>query len=126
MQSLAGKFLLRWVVSALGILFASAAFPSHIQLISDNQAWKVAVVAGLLLAIVNMFLKPILIFLSIPALILSLGLFLLVVNGITILIVSRLYSSLYVSNLGWAIAAGIIVGFVNFVVTRVVEDFEKR
>jgi putative membrane protein len=69
-----------------------------------------------------MLLKPLLIFLSIPAILISLGLFMLVVNGLLILITSWLYSSLYVKNLGVAIIAGIIIGLVNYLVSRVLED----
>jgi putative membrane protein len=76
----------------------------------------------LVLALVNMFLKPLLVLLSIPALLLSLGLFMLVVNGATIWIASRLYDQLFVASFGWAIVAGIIVGLVNYLVTRVLED----
>ena len=77
------------------------------------------------MAIVNMLLKPLLIILSFPAIILSLGLFMLVVNGFLILLVSWLYSGLYIKNLGVAIVAGIIVGLVNYLVSRVLEDIER-
>ena len=81
--------------------------------------------AGLFLALVNMALKPILVILSFPAIIFSLGLFMLVLNGFLILIASWLYSPLYVKNLGVAIVAGIIVGLVNFLVSKVLEDVKK-
>ena len=82
----------------------------------------VVLIAGLILALVNMFIKPLLIFLSLPALLLTLGLFLLVVNGFTIMIVSWLYSALEITSFGWAIVAGIIVSLVNYLVTRALED----
>lgn len=87
-----------------------------------GSRWTTIAGAGLVLALVNMFLKPLLVVLSIPAIILSLGLFMLVVNGLMILIVSWLYNGLYVKNLGVAIVAGLIVGLVNYLVTRVLED----
>ena len=78
--------------------------------------------AGFFLALVNMALKPILVILSFPAIIFSLGLFMLVLNGFLILIASWLYDPLYVKNLGVAIVAGIIVGLVNFLVTKIMEE----
>jgi putative membrane protein len=69
-----------------------------------------------------MALKPILIILSFPAIILSLGLFMLILNGFLILLVHWIYHPLYVSGLGVAIIAGIIVGLVNFLVTKFLED----
>jgi putative membrane protein len=114
------RFLARWVVSGLGLWVAAALLGAGRM--SADSGWKTFVVAGLILALVNMALKPILVILSFPAIILSLGLFMLVINGFLILLVSKLYDSLYVKNLGVAIIAGIIVGLVNFLVSKVVED----
>ena len=114
------RFLVRWAVSALGLWVASAILGySHLSI---GSGWKTVIIAGLVLALVNMAFKPLLVILSIPAIILSLGLFMLVVNGFIIMLVHWIYSPLFVKNLGWAILAGIIVGLVNFLVTKVLED----
>ena len=114
------RFLARWAVSSLGLWVAAGLLgASHL---SVNHSWKVVVISGLILALVNMAIKPILVILSFPAILLSLGLFMLVINGFLILLVSKLYSSLYVKNLWAAILAGIIIGLVNFLVTKVAED----
>lgn len=125
-QGFAVRFIVRWLVSGLGLWIASALLASHGMKLGDagTKTWVAALVAGACLALVNMFVKPLLIFLSIPALILSLGLFMLVVNGLIILIVAWLYDSLVVPNLGIAILAGIIVGFVNYLVSRILEDLK--
>lgn len=78
--------------------------------------------AGFFLALVNMALKPLLVILSFPAIIFSLGLFMLILNGFMILLVSWLYDGLYVKNFGVAVVTGIIVGLVNFLTTKIVED----
>lgn len=114
------RFLVRWVVSGLGLWIASGILgPDRL---SVGNTWGTVIGAGFFLALVNMAIKPILIILSFPAIILSLGLFMLVLNGFIILLVHWNYSPLYVSGLGVAIIAGIIVGLVNFLVTRVLED----
>lgn len=92
--------------------------------LSVGNSWHTVVGAGFFLALVNMALKPIVIILSLPAIILSLGLFMLVVNGLLILIAGHLYGPLDVKNLGVAVIAGIIVGFVNFLVSRILEDIK--
>ena len=120
MQSLAARFVIRWLVSSLGLWIAAAILGAG-RMSFSGGFWTI-VGAGLVLALVNMVLKPLLVILSIPAILLTLGLFLLVVNGFMILIVSWLYDSLYVKNLGVAIVAGLIVGLVNYLVTRVIED----
>ncbi len=123
MQKLLTKFLLRWAVSSLGLWIAEAILGS--SRLSVGHSWGTVVAARFFLAVVNMFIRPFLIFLSIPAILISLGLFMLVVNGLAILIASWLYNPLFVKNLGVAIIAGIIVGLVNFLVTHVLDDTIK-
>jgi putative membrane protein len=119
-KSLVARFGVRWLVSSLGLYIASALLGEGRLSVEGN--WWTLVVAGLFLALVNMAIKPVLIVLSFPAIILSLGLFMLVLNGLLILLASWLYHPLYVKNLGVAIVAGIIIGLVNYLVTRVLED----
>jgi len=123
MQRLAMRFLVRWLVSALGLWIAEAILGN--SRLSVGTSWGTVVAAGFFLALVNMFLKPLLVFLSIPAILLSLGLFMLLVNGLLILIASWLYHPLFVENFGVAIIAGVIVGLINFLVTRVLDDTLK-
>lgn len=114
------KFGLRWLVCALGLWIASGILgASHL---SVGNTLSTVVIAGLFLAIVNMAIKPILVILSFPAIILSLGLFMVILNGFLIMLVHWLYEPLYVKSFGWAVLAGIIVGVVNLLVTKVVED----
>ncbi len=117
------KFLVRWLVCSLGLWLAAGLLGP--ERISVGGRWGAWILAGFLLAIVNMLLKPILIFLSIPALLLTLGLFMLVVNGFLILVASWIYSPLYVKNFGVAVVAGLIIGLVNFLVSQILEDFKK-
>ena len=120
LQHFATRFAARWAVSSLGLWIASGLLgPGRLSV--GNTVWTV-LAAGLFLALVNMALKPILVILSFPAIVLSLGFFMLILNGFLILLVHWLYSPLYVKNLGVAIIAGIIVGLVNFLVTKVLED----
>lgn len=120
MRALLIHFTVRWLASSLGLFVAASLLGSSRLSVGDN--WKTVAGAGFFLALVNMALKPILVLLSFPAIILSLGIFMLVLNGFLILIASYLYDPLYVKNLGVAIIAGLIVGFVNFLVTKVLED----
>lgn len=114
------RFAARWLVSGLGLWVASGILGS--SRLSVGNTVGTVIVAGLFLALVNMAIKPILVILSFPAIILSLGLFMLILNGFLIMLVHWIYHPLYVRSLGWAIVAGIIVGLVNFLVTKVLED----
>jgi putative membrane protein len=113
------RFLIRWLVSSLGLWVAAGLLGS--RLTYDSRA-SVIIIAGLILAIINTIIKPILVFLSLPAVLLSLGLFILVINGLMILLVSQLYPSLYVQNFGIAVLAGLVVGLVNYLVTAVLDN----
>ena len=118
----ATKFAFRWVATSLGLWVAATLLGP--ERLSVGDKWSSVLLAGLFLALVNTALKPILIFLSIPALILSLGLFMLVVNGVMILIASWLYAPLFVSSFGVAVVAGIIVGFINILVSQSLKEFK--
>lgn len=118
------KFLIRWAVSSLGLWIAAAFLGA--ERLGVGGRWGAWIGAGFFLALINMLLKPLLIFLSIPALLLSLGLFMIVVNGFIILVASWIYSPLYVKNLGVAVVAGIVVSFVNFLVTHILEDIRAK
>lgn len=120
LKHFAVKFLMRWAVSSLGLWIAEAILGS--SRLSVGHGWGTVVGAGLVLALVNIAIKPILVVLSFPAIILSLGLFMLVVNGFMILLVHWIYSPFYVRDLWVAIIAGIIVGLVNFLATKALED----
>jgi putative membrane protein len=119
-KTVAARFGLRWLVSSLGLYVAAALLGA--DRLSLDSDWWTAIIAGLFLALVNMAIKPVLVILSFPAIILTLGLFMLVLNGFLILIASWIYPSLYVKNLGVAIVAGVVIGIVNYLVTRILED----
>jgi putative membrane protein len=122
-QNIWMQFIVRWLVSSLGLWIAAALLGP--ERLSVGGRWGAWVGAGFFLAVVNMFLRPLLIFLSLPALLLTLGLFMLVVNGFLILLVSWIYDPLYVKSLGVAIVAGMILGLVNWLVSHILEDFKK-
>lgn len=113
------RFLVRWFVCALGLWVAAAVLGDRIDY---GQRFRVIIISGLILALVNTVIKPLVILLSLPAILFSLGLFMIVINGLMVLIVSKLYSSLDVTNFGAAMLAGMVIGLVNYLVTTILED----
>ena len=71
-------------------------------------------VAALLLGLANAFIRPIVIFLTFPLTLVTLGLFLFVVNGAMLLLVDRVMDSMHVESLGTAIVASVIVGITGW------------
>jgi len=116
------RFLVRWLVCSLGLWIAAGILSTGITYGSDIG---VIIVAGLVLAIINAVLRPILIILSLPAILFSLGLFMIVINGFTVFLASKFYTSLHVTNFWAAMLAGIIIGLVNYLVTAILETRES-
>ena len=116
------RFLVKWFVSSLGLWIAASFLSSSITY--DNKL-RVIILAGLVLAIINMVIKPILIILSLPALLFSLGLFMIIINGLTVYLVSKLYHPLHITNFWAAVFAGMVIGLVNYLVTAILEDTAK-
>lgn len=119
MKNPAVRFLIRWGVCSLGLWISAGLLGDRI---SYQNRVSVILIAGLVLAIINMIIKPIVVILSLPALLFTLGLFMVVINGLMVLLVSKLYGSLEIANFWSAILAGMIIGLVNYLVTAVVEE----
>lgn len=114
------RFLLRWGIAALGIWVAAAILGG--ERIAYDSRIGVILVAGLLLALVNSIIKPVVVILSLPAILFSLGLFMIVVNGLMVSLVGFLYPSLQISSFTTAMLAGMVIGLVNYLVTTLLED----
>ncbi len=113
------RFIIRWFVCSLGLWVAAGFLSSSI---SYGDHVSAVVFAGLVLAIVNIIIKPIIVIFSLPAIIITLGLFMIVVNGLTVFLASKLYSPLHITSFWAAIFAGMVIGLVNYLVTTVLED----
>lgn len=121
-QGIIYRFIVRWLVSSLG-LWIAAAFLS--ALTYDNQ-WQVLVVAGFILALANSIIRPIVVLLSLPAILFTLGLFMVVINGLMVYLVAWLYGPLEVSSFWIALVAGLVIGLVNFLVTTILESVRSK
>ena len=87
MDNVIAKFGLRWLVCSLGLWIAAGLLSNSI---SYGEQGSAIVIAGLLLALINMVIKPILVLFSLPALLVTLGLFMVVINGATVYLASKL------------------------------------
>ena len=102
-------FVYRLLITALGLWAASAIVPGV-----SFRSWQTLLIAALLLGIVNAVVRPILLFLTFPITILTLGLFILVVNGISLKLVAWLLPGFTLSGLGAAILGSIVVGLTSW------------
>jgi putative membrane protein len=113
------RFLVRWFVCSLGLWIAAGLLGGRI---SYNSDLAVIIVSGLILALINIVIKPLVVILSLPAILFTLGLFMMVINGLMVFIASKLYHQLHVKNFWAAVLAGMIIGLVNYLVTTILEE----
>ena len=99
--------ILQIIVSSIAVYFTAWLLPG-ISVKSFGSAVLVAIVLGIL----NAILKPILQFLSFPITVLTLGLFLLVINTVIILIAGALVKNFQVDGFWWALLFSIIMSIV--------------
>lgn len=116
------NFILRLFVNALA-LSAAAYLVSGIQL--TGGFWDVILVA-LVFGLVNALLKPLVWILSLPFLVLTLGLFTFVVNGLMLLVTARLTEHLAVSGLWAAMLGSIVISLVSMLLNGALKDEKKR
>ncbi len=101
-------FLINIIITTIAALVAAYIIPGvHINNITT------AIVVSVVLAILNTFLKPILVFLSIPITILTLGLFLLVINACIVLLSAKLVDGFTVSGFWSALFFSLVVSLVS-------------
>src|SRR2546429_4401537 len=102
-------FLFRLVITGLGLWRGEPIAPGvHLE------GWVNLVVAALLLGIVNAVIRPIILILPLPLTVLTLGLFILVVNGISVALVAWLMPGFSLSGLWAAILTSIVVGLTSW------------
>lgn len=118
-------FVLRLVVNAAALAVTAALLPGiHIR---DDRVTTLLVVA-LVFGLVNAVLKPVIWVLSCPLIVLTLGLFALLINGILLLVTDALAGSRFeVDGFGWAVLGGLLVGLISMVLESALDlDEEER
>ena len=113
-------FLVRWALNTLGLWVAVRLLGSGYSDADITAGFWGFVFAGLIFSIVNSLLKPLLVIVSLPAILLTLGLFTVIVNGILVYISLAIAPGLSMS-FGNSIITGIILSLVNYIVGAAVE-----
>jgi putative membrane protein len=111
------RLLLHWVLSAIALIVVSNFVPGF-RVTGFVPALIAALVIGLLNATVGLFLKII----TLPLAILTLGIFVLVINGVMILIASSLVPGFHVYGLRPAFWGAVVLALLGVLIRAVVED----
>jgi len=107
-------FILRAAFAAVGLWIAARIIDG----ISYTKTESL-IAAALILALVNAFIRPIVVLLTLPATILTLGLFLFVINGLMLMLVAALLKGFHVNGLWSAILGSLVVSVVVWVGSRI-------
>lgn len=111
-------FCVRWLVNSAGLWIAARLLEGNGVNYSGEP--ETLLLGGLILSIMNTILRPIIVILSLPAILLTLGLFMIVVNGAVVYIAAYLTPGFDITFLA-AILAGLIIGVLNIALSGVVE-----
>ena len=89
--------------------------------INYNDKIRVLVIAALIFSLVNAIIRPLLVLLALPAIVLTLGLFTFVVNAFMLYLVTLVYPSFQLRSFWTALIAAIIIWIVNYLLTDLLE-----
>ncbi len=103
------KYFIQWILSSLAIMISAYLLPG----VHVSSFWA-ALVAALVIGILNVLIKPILIVLTLPINILTLGLFTFVINALLILLASSIVKGFEVQSFGWAFLFAIVLAILNW------------
>jgi len=109
-------FIVRWLFNSLGLWVALRLLGSGYENIHLSITLTGILLAGLIFSLVNTILKPIIVILSLPAILLTLGLFMIIVNGILVYISLRLSPGISMSFIN-SILTGMLLSLVNYIVS---------
>ncbi|SFA88766.1 putative membrane protein [Lentibacillus halodurans] len=114
--------LIRWLISvflnAVALIVVAELFRSF-----QLDGFGTAMLASVILGILNVIIKPILVVLTLPITFLTLGLFLFVINAITLMITQSIMDeSFVIEGFGTAVIAAIVISILNLLLNRLVKD----
>jgi putative membrane protein len=116
------RFVIGWLVNVLAIFVASKIFSSVSY---DGELWVLAL-AGLVLALANHIVRPIVILLALPAVIITLGIALLFINALMLYLTDLIVPPFNVGGFWQTVGAAIIVWAVNMVVHGLLKSGRER
>lgn len=108
------KYVINWSVMTLAVLMSAQILPG----VSVDSVF-IAFVTAIILGIINMFLKPILLILTLPINIFTLGLFTLVINAFLVLLASDIVDGFNVTGFWWALLFSLVMSITQSVLHKI-------
>ncbi|MFC0013606.1 MULTISPECIES: phage holin family protein [Allobacillus] len=112
------KWILSIILNAVAIIAVAELFDAV-----EIEHFGYALIAAFILSILNVVVKPIILIFTLPITIFTLGLFLFVVNAITLMLAQWMMGDTFIiDGFGWAILAAFIISLLNMLLERLVKD----
>ena len=115
-----GIFLIRWLLNSFGLWIAVRLLGTGYSEAQVDSGFAVFLLAGLIFSVINSILKPIVVIFSLPAILITLGLFMIIVNGLMVYLSLKLTPGLQMTFLN-SILTGMILSLINYIVSSVFE-----
>lgn len=115
------KAILRLLLSAVAVVVLSKVLPG-----ASVDSYITAILVALALSVLNFLVKPILVFLTLPVTLVTLGLFLIVINAIIILMADYFIPGFSVNGLLWAVVFSLLLSLLQSVLFSVLKDDKKK
>ncbi len=112
------RVLLRWGFNSLALWVASELIGG----VDHTGGASTIITAALFLSVINAVLKPIVVILALPAILITIGLFSIIVNGLMVWLASSFVGSFTIDSLAGAVLAGMVVSLVNYALTTYLEE----
>lgn len=109
------RILINWLVTTAAILISAYILPGVAV-----RSLVAAIVTALVLGLINAILRPVLIVLTFPLTIVTLGLFIFVLNALLVLLTSAIVPGFEVRNFWWALVFSLVFSIVSFVLHRII------
>jgi putative membrane protein len=116
-----GRFVFRWAVTTIAVMVASSVIRG---IRYDTVAALIG--ASLLLGILNAFVRPFLLIISVPLILLTLGLFILVLNGLLLLLVPHVVVGFHVDSFWSAFWGAIVISLVSWLLSAFFRGSDGR
>jgi putative membrane protein len=112
------KFLVSWLCNIIALYVAALIVPGVGY---DGSFWPL-VLAALVFGLLNMLVRPVLIFLTLPAVIVTFGLFILIINALMLYLTSALVHQYHIGGFWSTIGAVIVISVINLLLHSLVRD----
>lgn len=111
------KFILKILLSALAVLLLANVLPGI-----EVEGYVTAIIVALVLSLLNLIVKPVLIILTLPVTIITLGLFLLIINAVIILLADSFIGGFEVGNIWWALIFSLLLSILQSILYSLIGD----